>query len=55
MRNSDENAIAKIFEEELPAQIRAGNVDGYVSLWGGADPMWFLQDAADAKGIHAIR
>jgi hypothetical protein len=33
--SSDDDVLRRIFEEELPAHVRAGDADGYISLWGG--------------------
>jgi ketosteroid isomerase-like protein len=50
----DEDALRRIFEEQLPACIRSGDADCYIRLWGGADPMWCPQDVADVRGLDAI-
>jgi ketosteroid isomerase-like protein len=52
---SDEDTLRKIFEEQLPAHVQAGDADGYISLWGGPDPLWCPQDVADVRGFEAIR
>jgi ketosteroid isomerase-like protein len=55
MNSTDEKTLTTIFEVELPDRVRAGDVDGYMNLWGGADPMWCLPDQPDAHGLVAIR
>jgi ketosteroid isomerase-like protein len=55
MCSPDEKTLTSIFEVELPARVRAADVDGYMSLWGGADPMWCIPDQPDAHGLDAIR
>lgn len=50
----DEDTLRRIFEEQLPACIRAGDAGGYIRLWGGPDPMWCPQDVADVRGLDAI-
>jgi ketosteroid isomerase-like protein len=52
---SDEDTLRRIFEEQLPACIRAADADAYIGLWGGLDPMWCPQDTADVCGLDAIR
>ena len=52
--SDDADAIRGIFEKELPAHIRAGDADGYISPWGGDDCLWCPQDAPDVLGRAAI-
>jgi ketosteroid isomerase-like protein len=52
--SSDEDALRRIFEDQLPASVRAGDADAYIGLWGGPDPMWCPQDVADVCGLEAI-
>ena len=52
--SSDDETLRRIFEEELPAHVRAGDADGYISLWGGDDCLWCPQDGADVRGRDAI-
>lgn len=52
---SDKDTLRRIFEEQGPAQMRAGDIDGYIKLWAGPDPMWCPQDIADVRGLDAIR
>jgi hypothetical protein len=55
MCSPDEKTLTAIFEVELPGRVRAADIDGYMSLWGGTDPMWCLPDHPDAYGLDAIR
>jgi ketosteroid isomerase-like protein len=52
--SDDADTIRRIFEQELPAHIRAGDADGYISLWGGDDCLWCPQDSPDVFGRAAI-
>jgi ketosteroid isomerase-like protein len=54
MNTTDAEALTRIFEEELPAMVRSGDVDGYMSLWGGENCLWCPQDVPDARGTGQI-
>src|SRR4051812_19257991 len=54
MSNGDEDAIRKIFLEELPGYVESGDVAGYMSLW--ADNCWWCPpDRPDEIGKAAIQ
>jgi len=52
---NDEDTLRRIFEHQGPASMRAGDIDGYITLWAGPDPIWCPQDRADVRGLDAIR
>jgi uncharacterized protein (TIGR02246 family) len=51
--SDDERAVTAIFEELLPAFVRAGDVAGYVSLFAD-DCMWCPPDRPDQTGKAEI-
>jgi ketosteroid isomerase-like protein len=55
VNTTDEAAITGIFVQELPSMVRAGDVDGYMGLWGGGNCRWCPQDVPDARGTGEIR
>ena len=54
MNATDEETTTRIFEQELPTMVRRGDVDGYMSLWGGENCRWCPQDVADVCGTDQI-
>jgi ketosteroid isomerase-like protein len=52
---SDEDTLRRIFEQQGPATMRDADIDGYIKLWAGSDPIWCPQDIADVRGLDAIR
>jgi ketosteroid isomerase-like protein len=52
---SDEDTLRRIFEVDGPQTMHDGDVEAYIGLWGGPDPMWSPQDVADVRGVPAIR
>jgi ketosteroid isomerase-like protein len=52
---SDEDTLRRIFEQQGPATMRDADIDGYIKLWAGPDPIWCPQDIPDVRGLDAIR
>ncbi|GAA2399611.1 hypothetical protein GCM10010191_03350 [Actinomadura vinacea] len=50
----DETEIRRIFQEELPAYVRASDITGYMSLWD-EDCMWCPPDLPERRGKDEIR
>jgi hypothetical protein len=52
---SDEDTLRRMFDEQQPATMRAGDVEAPIGLRVVPDPVWCPQAVADVCGLEAIR